>query len=71
VCGPGQDNLLNSKLNVRMGKKGDLSNFERGMVFVARRASLNISQSAQLLGFSHTTIARVYKEWCEKGKKTN
>jgi len=22
-CGPGQDNLLNSKLNVRMGKKGD------------------------------------------------
>jgi len=25
-----QDNLLNSKLNVRMGKKGDLSNFERG-----------------------------------------
>ncbi|KAG1924892.1 hypothetical protein F2P79_025881 [Pimephales promelas] len=31
-CGPGQDNLLNSKLNVRMGKKGDLNNFERGMV---------------------------------------
>jgi len=28
----GQYNLLNSKLNVRMGKKGDLSNFERGMV---------------------------------------
>jgi len=24
--------LVNSKLNVRMGKKGDLSNFERGMV---------------------------------------
>jgi len=31
-CGPGQNNLLNSKLNVRMEKKGDLSNFERGMV---------------------------------------
>jgi len=28
-CGPGQDNLLNSKLNVRMGKKDNLSNFER------------------------------------------
>jgi len=35
-CGPGQDNLLNSKLNVRMGKKADLSNFERGMVVGAR-----------------------------------
>jgi len=44
-CGPGQDNLLNSKLNVRMGKH------ERGMVVGARWAGLSISQSAQLLGF--------------------
>jgi len=36
VCGPGQDNRLNSKLNVSMEKKGDLSNFEHG--------SLSISQ---------------------------
>jgi len=49
-----------------MGKKCDLSNFEHGMVIGARRASLSISQSAQ--GFSRTTISRVYKEWCEKGK---
>jgi len=42
----GQDNLLNSKLNVRMGKKDDLSNFERGMVVGARWVSLSISQSA-------------------------
>jgi len=45
-----------------MGKKGDLSNFGSGMVVGARRASLSISQSAQLLGFSPTTISRVYKE---------
>uniref|UniRef100_A0A9J8AX61 Transposase Tc1-like domain-containing protein n=1 Tax=Cyprinus carpio carpio TaxID=630221 RepID=A0A9J8AX61_CYPCA len=54
-----------------MGKKGDLSNFERGMVVGARRASLSISQSAQLLGFLRTTISRVYKELCEKGKTSS
>jgi len=54
-----------------MGKKGDLSNFEHGMVVGARRADLSISQSAQLLGFSCTTISTVYKEWCEKGKTSS
>jgi len=47
----GQDNLLNSKLIVRMGKKGDLSNFDSGMIVGARQAGLSISQSAQLLEF--------------------
>ncbi len=42
-----------------MGKKGDLSDFERGMVFGARRARLSISKTADLLGFSRTTISKV------------
>ncbi len=42
-----------------MGKKGDLSDFERGMVVGARRAGLSISKTADLLGFSRTNISRV------------
>ncbi len=51
-----------------MGKKGDLSDFVRGMIVGARRAGLSISKTADLLIFSCTTISRVYREWSEKEK---
>ena len=34
--------MLKFKPSIRMGKKGDLSDFERGMVVGARRAGLSI-----------------------------
>ncbi len=49
-----------------MGKKGDLSEFERGMVVGARQAG--ISKTADLLGFSSTTISRLYRELSGKEK---
>ncbi len=47
-----------------MGKKGDLSDFERGMVVGARQADLSISKTADLLGFSHANLG--FTENCPK-----
>ncbi len=51
-----------------MGKKGDLSYFERGMVVGVRRAGLSILKTADLLGFSSTTISRFTENGTKKRK---
>ncbi len=51
-----------------MGKKGDLSDFERGIVVSTRRAGLSISKTADLLGFSRTTIFRFTENGPKKRK---
>ena len=38
------------------------------MIVGARRGALSISENADLLGFSPTTVSKVCREWCEKQK---
>ncbi len=59
TCRHGQDNLLKLKPSLRMGKKGNLSDFECVMVVGARWTGRSISETADLLGFSHTNISRL------------
>lgn len=57
-CRDGQDSLLKVKVSIRLGKKGDLSEFER-----------SIPEITDLLRFFHMTISVVYIEG--SGKKAN
>lgn len=49
-----------------MRKKGDLSDFDHVMAVCVNWAHLAISEAAYVMGFSHTAISRVDKEWSEK-----
>ena len=41
------------------------------MIVGVRQGGLSISETVDLLRFSHTTVSRVCREWREKQKKTS
>ena len=49
----------------------DLSDFDRGTIVGARQSGLSISETADLLGFSHTAVSSVCREWCKKLKTSS
>ncbi|GFY13578.1 transposable element Tcb2 transposase [Trichonephila clavipes] len=54
-----------------MGKLPDLDAFDRGQIVRARRMGHLISEIVRRLGFSRSTVSRVYQECMEGGQKTS
>lgn len=54
-----------------MGKLPDLDAFDRGQIVDARRMGHSISEIVRQLGFSRSTVSRVYQEYMDGGKKTS
>ncbi|XP_041125153.1 YTH domain-containing protein 1-like isoform X1 [Polyodon spathula] len=53
-----------------MGRRKDLSKFERGMIVGARLLGAPVSQTSVLSGKSKTTVSRVFTEWRKSQKTT-
>ncbi|XP_075039580.1 translation machinery-associated protein 7 [Mixophyes fleayi] len=45
-----------------MDKKCDLTDFDCGMIVGTKWSGLSVSEAADLLGFSRTTVSAVYRE---------
>ena len=67
-AGHGQEVQLFFRPNVKMGKKLDPSDYDRGIIVGARQGGLNISETADLLGF-HTQQSLQFAENGTKNKK--
>lgn len=60
---------MNVTLNIKMGGK-NRSSFDHGMIGGARQTALSISETAHLLGISHTTASGVFFSQNSVEKKT-
>lgn len=69
ACRRGQDDLLKTKRSIRMWKKGNLSDFERGVIADAKQAGLRISKTADLLGFCIHPFVCLQRKGLEKKRK--
>ena len=69
ACRRGQEVQFCFQTKCQNGEEiGSKLHFDRGMIVGARQGVLSISETADLVGFSHTTVSRVCREWCKKTK---
>ncbi|XP_035228054.1 uncharacterized protein LOC118200224 [Stegodyphus dumicola] len=54
-----------------MSKISDLDSFNLGQIVGTRRMGHSISKIFSRLGFSRSTVARVYREYLDGGKRTS
>ena len=68
ACRHGQEVQLLFGPNLKIGKKCDPSDFDRGRFADARQGGFSISETADL-DVLHTKVSRVCREWCGEKKK--
>ncbi|KAI1887120.1 hypothetical protein AGOR_G00202860 [Albula goreensis] len=54
-----------------MGKRKDLSDFDKGQIVMARRLGQSISKTAALVGCSRSAVVSTYQKWYKEGKAVN
>ncbi|KAK3536555.1 hypothetical protein QTP86_013755 [Hemibagrus guttatus] len=54
-----------------MGKRKDLSEFDKGQIVMARRLDHSISKTAALVGCSWSLVVSIYQKWSKEGTVVN
>ncbi|ROL46064.1 hypothetical protein DPX16_1971 [Anabarilius grahami] len=54
-----------------MGKRMDLSEFDKSQIVMARRLGQSISKTAALVGCSRSAVVSIYQKWSNEGTVVN
>ena len=55
----------------KMGKRKDLSEFDKEQTVMARRLGQSISRTAAPVGCSRSAVVRIHQKWSKKGTVVN
>ncbi|ROL45969.1 hypothetical protein DPX16_4783 [Anabarilius grahami] len=54
-----------------MGKRKDLSEFDKGQIVMARQLGQSISKTAALVGCSRSAVVNIFQKWSNEGAVVN